>query len=98
MYNLGMSFPSSINNNGIPFRSYIYNNGMVSECTYRNHIDEAILMITHNIYFYDKIRKFLCYIPKYSVFLNYWENFLGTQKQVRMSHGKRAIRVRDSKV
>ena len=28
------------------------------------------------------------------VFLSYWTNFVGTQKRVRISHGKRAIGVR----
>ena len=31
------------------------------ECTYKNRLDEAILMNTHNIQFHDKIRK----IPKF---------------------------------
>ena len=43
-------------------------------------------MSIHNIQFHDKIRKF--------VYLSYWKNFLGTQKRVRISHGKRAIGVR----
>ena len=47
-------------------------------------------MSTHNIQFHDKIRK------KYQifVFLSYRKNFVGTQKRVRISHGKRAIGVR----
>ena len=32
----------------------LYNNG---ECTHSNCLNEAILTSTHNIYFYDKIRK-----------------------------------------
>ena len=28
------------------------------------------------------------------VFLSYWKNFVGTEKRVRIIHGKRAIRVR----
>ena len=28
------------------------------ECIHRNHLNEAILMSTHNIQFHDKIRKF----------------------------------------
>ena len=47
-------------------------------------------MSTHNIQFHDKIRKF----PLVFVFLSYWKNFVGTQKRVRINHGKRAIRVR----
>ena len=47
-------------------------------------------MRTHNIQFHDKIRKF----PLKFVFLSYWKNFVGTQKLVRISHGKRAIGVR----
>ena len=47
-------------------------------------------MSTHSIQFHDKIRK----IPEIFVFLSYRKNFVGTQKQVRISHGKRAIGVR----
>ena len=47
-------------------------------------------MITHNIQFHDKIIK----NPKIFVFLSYWKNFVGTEKRVRIIHGKRAIRVR----
>ena len=28
------------------------------------------------------------------VFLSYWKDFVGTEKRVRIIHGKRAIRVR----
>ena len=44
-------------------------------------------MSTHNIQFHDKIRK-------NPVFLSYCKNFVGTEKRVRIIHGKRAIRVR----
>ena len=47
-------------------------------------------MSTHNIQFYDKIRK----NPYIFVFLSYWKDFVGTEKRVRIIHGKRAIRVR----
>ena len=47
-------------------------------------------MSKHNIQFHDKIRKFL----EILVFLSYRKNFVGTQKRVRISHGKRAIGVR----
>ena len=47
-------------------------------------------MSTHNIHFHDKIRKF----PEIFVFLSYLKNIVGTQKRVRISHGKRAIGVR----
>ena len=47
-------------------------------------------MSTHNIQFHDEIRKF----PLNFVFLSYRKNFVGTQKLVRISHGKRAIGVR----
>ena len=47
-------------------------------------------MSTHNIQFHDKIRKF----PLVFVFLRYRKNFVGTQKRVRINHGKRAIGVR----
>ena len=46
-------------------------------------------MSTHNIQFHDKMRKF----PYIFVFLSCRKNFIGTQKRVRMSHGKRAIGV-----
>ena len=47
-------------------------------------------MSTHNIQFLDKIRKKI----QIFVFLSYWKNFVGTEKRVRIIHGKRAIRVR----
>ena len=47
-------------------------------------------MSTHNIQSHDKIRKF----PQTFVFLSYQKNFGGTQKRVRVSHGKQAIGVR----
>ena len=47
-------------------------------------------MSTHNIRFHDKIRK----IPYIFVFLSYWKDFVGTEKRVRIIHGKQAIRVR----
>ena len=47
------------------------------------------LASVHTIYNF-MIRKF----PKLFVFLSYWKNFVGTQKRVRISHGKRAISVR----
>ena len=47
-------------------------------------------MSTYNIQFYDKERK----LPKNICFWSYRKNFVGTQKQVRISHGKRAIGVR----
>ena len=47
-------------------------------------------MSTHNIQIHDKRRKF----PKIFVFWSYWKNLVGTQKQVRISHGNRAISVR----
>ena len=54
--------------------------------------DEANLMRTHNILFLDKIQFFLNY--SYKIFLlGYRKNSLGTQKQVRISHSKRAIGV-----
>ena len=53
-------------------------------------IDEAILMSTHNIQFNYKIRK----SPYIFVFLSYWKDFVGTEKRVRIIHGKQAIRVR----
>ena len=47
-------------------------------------------MSTHNIQCHDKIRKKILIF----VFLSYWKNFVGTEKRVRIIHGKRAIRVR----
>ena len=47
-------------------------------------------MSTHNIHFPDKIRTF----TQTFVSWTYRKNFIGTQKRVRMIHGKRAIGVR----
>ena len=47
-------------------------------------------MSTHNIQFHDKVRK----IHLIFVFLSYRKNFVGTEKRVRISHGKRPIGVR----
>ena len=47
-------------------------------------------MSTRNILFHDKVRKSSLKF----VFLSYWKNFVGTQKRVRIIHGKRAICVR----
>ena len=47
-------------------------------------------MSTLNIQFLDKIRK----NPLIFMFMSYRKNFVGTQKQVGMSNGKRAIGVR----
>ena len=61
------------------------------ECTHKNILDEVILMSTHNMQFRDKI-----IIEKKHyilVFLSYRKNFVGTQKRVRISHGKRVISV-----
>ena len=51
-------------------------------------------MSTHNINFHDKIRDFPWNILKYLFSSNYRKCFLGTEKRVRISHGKRAIGVR----
>ena len=48
-------------------------------------------MSTNNIQFLDKIMK---KSPLIFVFLSYWKDFVGTEKRVRIIHGKRAIRVR----
>ena len=47
-------------------------------------------MSAHNIQFHDRIRTF----PHIFFSLSYIKNFVGTQKRVRISHGKRAIGVR----
>ena len=47
-------------------------------------------MNTLNIQFHDKIMKFLFIL----VSASYRENFVGTQKRVRICQGKRAIGVR----
>ena len=47
-------------------------------------------MSKHTIQFRDKIRIF----SEIFVFLSYGKSFVGTQKRVRISHGKRAICVR----
>ena len=74
-------------NLGIIFFDFLHNNCRVYSLESPH---EAILTSTHNIRFYDKIRKF----PLIFVFLSYRKNFVGTQKRVRISHGKRAIGVR----
>ena len=51
-------------------------------------------MSTHNIHFMIKCENFPKIFIKKIVFLGYQENFLGTQKRVRISHCKRAIGVR----
>ena len=51
-------------------------------------------MSAHNIQFHYKMRKF----PLIFVFLRCRKNFVGTQKRVRISHGKRAIGVRATEV
>ena len=51
-------------------------------------------MSTHNIQVYEIVRK----VPYNIFFLIYWKNFIGTQKRVRISHGKRAIGVRATEV
>ena len=43
-------------------------------------------MSSHNIQFHDKIGKF----PEIFVFWSYKKNFVGTQKRVRISHGKKS--------
>ena len=50
-------------------------------------------MSTHNIHFMIKYKILLKY-PKIYVFLDYQENFLAAQKQVRIRHDKLAIHVR----
>ena len=47
-------------------------------------------MSTLDILFHDKLRRF----PEIFVLLSYRKNFVGTQKLVRINHGKRAIGVR----
>ena len=54
------------------------------------HIRIATLMSTHNIQFRDKTRE----MSQFFVFLSFWKDFVGTEKRVRIIHGKRAIRVR----
>ena len=52
-----------------------------------------ILMNAYNIHFHDKIKKKFLISLTTRVFLSYWENFLGTQKQVQIRHGKGVIAV-----
>ena len=59
------------------------------ECTHKNRLDEAILMSTLNIQFHDKKRK----NPYIFASLSYWKDFIGTEKRVRIIHGKRVILV-----
>ena len=51
-------------------------------------------MSIHNMQFHDKIRKF----PLIFVFLSYQNYFVGTQKRVRISHGKQVISVQATEV
>ena len=51
-------------------------------------------MSTHNIQFHNKIKK----CPKIFVVWSYRKNFVGTKNQVRISHGKQAIRVRVTEI
>ena len=46
-------------------------------------------MSTHNIQFHDKIRKF----PQIFVFWSFLKNFVGIEKQVRISRDKQAMGV-----
>ena len=46
-------------------------------------------MSTYNIHFLDKIGKQILNCPLIFVFLSCPKNFLGTQKRVRISYGKR---------
>ena len=48
------------------------------------------LVSTHNIQIYNELNK----NPYILIFLSYRKNFVGTQKPVQISHGKRAIEVR----
>ena len=51
------------------------------ECTQFNHLDDAILMSTQNIFFMIK------YVPQIFAFLSYWKNFLGTQNEFESDTG-----------
>ena len=68
---------------------FVHNNCLLSVL-----IRIALIMSTHNIQLHDKIRKF----PQIFVLLSYRKNFVGTQKQVWISHGKLAIGVRATEV
>ena len=51
-------------------------------------------MSTHNIHIHEKIEKKILISPYIFIFCSYRKNFTGTQKHVRISHGKRVIVVR----
>ena len=59
-------------------------------------LNKITLMSTHNIHFHDKMRKFFLKYPWIFDFSSYWENFLGTQKLVGVSHGIQVIKVLES--
>ena len=67
---------------------------LYGECTHFNRLDDVILMNTHNLRLYDKSKKISLNI----CFLGLSEEFVGTQKRVRISDGKRAIYVRATEV
>ena len=78
-------------NFGMPFPAYIVY--WYVECTLKNRLDDAILMWAHNIRFHNKNENF-SEIYLNIVILSCKNNFQGTQKRVRISHGKRPIAVR----
>ena len=49
-------------------------------CDYKNRLDEAILISTHNIHFPDEVKNTSLKCNETFVFLSYPKNFLGTQK------------------
>ena len=48
-------------------------------------------MNTHNTQFHYKIRKF----PQIFICLSYQKNFVGTEKQIQINHGKLAIELKN---
>ena len=63
-------------------------------CTHLNRLNEAILISTLNIPFFNIKRNSSYIIPN----LPLWDLFQGTQERVQTSHGKRAISVRATEV
>ena len=68
----------------------------MQHCSCEAAYDEVILMRTHNIHFHNKIgkKKQALKYPLIFDFLSCRKNFLGTQKRVRISNGKRVIGIR----
>ena len=63
-----------------------------------NRLNEAILMITHNIPFEDEMRQICLNKHKYIYVWSYEIIFLGTREQVQTKHDKHVISVQATEV